>query len=852
MVQLSAALAGRYTVERELGRGGMGTVYLAQDRKHGRLVAIKVLPRDLAAAIGPERFRREIAIAARLTHPHIMPLHDSGQVAGIPYYVMPYLEGETLGRRLARSPPLSVPDAIMIAREVADALAYAHGHGIVHRDVKPDNIFLHQGHALLADFGVAKRLGDQDVTDSGLAVGTVAYASPEQASGSREVDPRSDVYSLGCVLYRMLLPMGTEEAASNGPLERRFTESPPPIRRLRPEVPPAVDTALARALAPRPADRFADGAELARALSSGDAFVRGPSRIRRRTLLVGLAGVTLAATAGILLTRRWSRPPPAPDPKGVVVAGFENRTGDPSLDPLGSIAGDYIARGVAATGLLHDVYDSRALALEAGGAPRPGPGPARQLARRVSVGMVLWGSYYLRQDSLRFEAQLVDAASGRTLLPLAAVAGPRAEETRVVELLRQRVMAGLAVAVSPAFTPWQDPSIPPTYDAYREMLAADEAGWTFDFGAAAEHLGRAAALDTSYVGARTGRVVALALAGACDEVDKLEHGFGAQRTSLSPLQRAQLEWARAKCDGDIEAEYQASRSALAASPRSLGSTILAATAAGETNRPRASLEILRQFDPRKLQLTGTRLGVYMDWLAGAYHALGDYRLSLAVAREGLRDVPGYMHLENDEAWALAALGDTLATDSLARGWLARPPGDHAFPGQQVECLALELRAHGHPQAGGRLMLASDRWFTSHEFDPTASHDQIPCLWEHFSPAYYLGDWVRVRAGYRRRLPQHGDSGDDLMTRAALGAVAIRLGDSAEAERMDRWLARQPSQGAASRARARLALLRGDRDAAIHLLRRAYDEGRRAADHIDPDLEPLRGDSAYQELYRPRG
>jgi len=850
LVQLSAALAGRYTVERELGRGGMGTVYLARDRKHGRLVAIKVLPRDLAAAIGPERFHREIAIAATLTHPHIMPLHDSGQVAGVPYYVMPYLEGETLGRRLARSPPLSVPEAITIAREVADALAYAHGHGIVHRDVKPDNIFLHQGHALLGDFGVAKRVGEQGVTDSGLAIGTVAYASPEQAAGSREVDPRSDVYSLGCVLYRMLLPMGKEEASSSGPLERRFTESPPPIRRLRPEVPPAVDTVLARALAPRPADRFADGAELARALSSGDASRPMPSRIGRRALLVRLVAVALVATAGMLLARRWSRPAAAPDPKGVVVAGFENRTGDRALDPVGDIASDYIARGVAATGLLHNVYDSRAAALEAGGEARPGPGSARQLARRVGVGLVLWGSYYLRQDSLHFEVQLVDAASGRMLLPLVPVAGPRVEETRVVELLRQRVMAGLAVAVSPAFVPWQDPSVPPTYDAYREMLAADEAGWTFDFNTAAEHLRRAATLDTTYVGARTTLLVALALAGGCDEVATVEHGLDQQLTSLSALQRAQVDWARANCDGDIEAEYQASRAALAASPRSLGSTILAAIAANHTNRPRTALEILQQFDPRKLQLTGQRLAVYMNWLSDAHRALGDYRSALAVAREGLREVPGYMHLENDEAWALAALGDTAATDSLARGWLARPVGDHAFPGQQVECLALSLRAHGHPEPARRVMAAADQWFTSHHFDPAGFHDQMPCLWEHFTPAYYLGDWARVRTGYRRRLAQHGDANEDLMTRAALGAVAIRLGDSVEAERMDQWLARQHTRGASSIARARLALLRGDRDAAMRLLRQAYDEGRRRPLNSDPDFEPLRSDSAYQELYRP--
>jgi tetratricopeptide (TPR) repeat protein len=469
----------------------------------------------------------------------------------------------------------------------------------------------------------------------------------------------------------------------------------------------------------------------------------------------------------------------------------------------------------------------------------------------MGVGLVLWGSYYLRRDSLHFEAQLVDAASGRTLLPLAPVAGPRVEETRVVELLRQRVMAALAVAVSPAFVPWQDPSVPPTYDAYREMLAADEAGWTFEFGVAAEHLRRAVELDTTYVGARTTRVVALALAGKCGEVATLRHGFDGRLASLSTVQRAQLDWARASCDGDVEGQYQASRTALAASPRSLGATILAAIAASQTNRPRENLAILRQFDPRKFQLSGTRLGVYMDWLSSAYRGLGDYRSALAVAREGLREVPGYMHLENDEAWALAALGDTVAADSLARGWLAQPPGDHGFPGQQAECLALELRAHGHPGPAARLMAATDRWFVGHRFDQAWFYDRIPCLWEHFNPAYYLGDWARARDGYRRRLEQHVNLGDDVITHAALGAVAIRLGDRREAQRMDQWLARQSTHGNASFARARLAVLRGDRDAAIALLRRAYDEGHRKLDHIDPDLEPLRRDSAYRELYRPR-
>jgi serine/threonine-protein kinase len=777
-----------------------------------------------------------------------MPLHDSGQVGGIPYYVMPYLEGETLGRRLGRPPPLGIGEAIGIAREVADALAYAHGHGIVHRDVKPDNIFLHQGHALLADFGIAKRVGESGVTDSGLAVGTVAYASPEQAAGSREVDPRSDVYSLGCVLYRMLLPMATEEAASSGPLERRFTESPPPIRRVRPEVPAGVDTALARALAPRPADRFADGAEFARALSSGEATARMRSRIGRRALLVGLVGLALLATAGMLLTRRWSRPPAVPDPKGVVVAGFENRTGDSALGPIGDIATDYIARGLAATGLIHDVFDTRAAALEAGGTPRPGPGPARELARRMGVGTVLWGSYYLQSDTLHFESQLVEAATGKLLIPLAPVAGPLGDKTRVIETLRQRVMAGFAVSVSPAFTPWQDQSVPPTYDAYLEMLAADEAGWTFDFVESVKHLRRAVALDSSYLGARTALAPALALSGDCAALDSVIRAFDSKRTSLSRLQRGQLDWAGAKCSHDAEAVYRASQAMLAAAPRTLGSAILASIAATETNRPREALDILRHYDPVSRQLSGTKLAVYMDWLAAAHHALGEYGEELAVARRGLVAVPGYLHLENEEAFALAALGDTAEAAGLADAWLARRSDQHELEPQKAECVALELRAHGHPEAGQALMERVEGWYMRHHSDESGGKDWIPCLWFHFGPAYYLGRWEVARALYGRRLAR--DTGD-FLAHAALGALAARRHDRAEQERMDRWLASQP-EAIASYVRARIALLAGDTTAAWQLLRKSREQGLLQPDHIDPDLEPLRSDSTYQELYRPQG
>ena len=272
LTSLNTALAGRYTLERELGRGGMATVYLADDLKHHRKVAVKVLRPELGSVLGAERFAREIRVAAGLTHPHVLPLHDSGEAAGLLFYVMPYVRGENLRQRLARERQFPVEEAIALVRQVAAALEHAHAHGLIHRDIKPENILLHEGVAMVTDFGIALTAGvdgDQRLTGTGLMLGTPHYMSPEQASGERDLDARSDVYSLACVLYELL----AGEPPFTGPtaqavIVKRFTTQAQSIRRIRPGVPPGVEAAIQRALSRVPADRFASAADFAQALSA--------------------------------------------------------------------------------------------------------------------------------------------------------------------------------------------------------------------------------------------------------------------------------------------------------------------------------------------------------------------------------------------------------------------------------------------------------------------------------------------------------------------------------------------------------------------------------------------------------
>jgi serine/threonine-protein kinase len=337
---VQAALANRYRPKRQLASGAMAMVYLAEDLKHRRLVVIKVLRKELEPNAQQERFRREIAIAARLNHPHIVPLFDSGEAAGFLYFVMPYVEGRSLRHRLEREERLPVRDALRIAQEVADALHYAHSNDIVHRDIKPENILLAGRHAMVADFGIARAItpaGDDGVTRTGTVVGTISYMSPEQASGEREIDGRSDVYSLGCTLFEMLAgraPFTGPSAASI--LAQHLTAQPPRITSERPDVSEVVTRTIDRALAKLPSDRFATASEFAEALERHP----GPRRFvrARRPMVVAAGLLALAGTAWMIDRARSGASKAADDVPRIAVIAFEN---------LGDPQDNYFAEGIS-------------------------------------------------------------------------------------------------------------------------------------------------------------------------------------------------------------------------------------------------------------------------------------------------------------------------------------------------------------------------------------------------------------------------------------------------------------------------------------------------------------------------
>jgi eukaryotic-like serine/threonine-protein kinase len=522
--RLQTALGDRYRVDRELGRGGMATVYLAQDLRHDRPVALKVFHPQLGTELG-ERFLREIRVAAKLGHPHILTVHDSGEADGLLWYTMPVVDGESLRQRLRREGALPIEEAVRIGRNVAEALDFAHGHGVVHRDIKPENILLFRGEPMVADFGIALAMdtADQDrLTQTGLSVGTVAYMSPEQALGGSRIDGRSDIYSLGCVVYEML----AGEPPYTGPtpqavIARRLMAPPPPLAAVR-DVPEALEQVIHKALARNPADRFRTAGDFAREL--GDPVTSSRATIpvsmargdRRRVpkvwLFAALLVLSMAGLAWLMLGRSSVSAPPSASRVAVL----------PFSVPAGGQFGylvegmvDLLSRNLNGVGDQVTVDAGRVMStlstVEKRGVHEAERG--REIARRLGAGRYILGSVHAAGGHLRIQAQLYEERTGvPEPIAQASAEGDSSALFDVVDRLSAQLLVsgdrsqGARLAQTAALTTRSVPALKAYLDAERNLRAAQ-------FDSAVAGFQSATALDSSFALAHYRLAVASAWTG---------------------------------------------------------------------------------------------------------------------------------------------------------------------------------------------------------------------------------------------------------------------------------------------------------------------------------------------------
>jgi hypothetical protein len=863
---LSARLAGRYTLERELGRGGMATVYLARDLPHGRLVALKILHRELGSLLAADRFAREIAIAARLNHSHILPLLDSGAVelpnlGPLLYYAMPYVEGRTLRERLREEPQLPIAEAVSLAAHIGRALQYAHDRGVVHRDIKPENILLNAGHPLVADFGIARALdasGGDKLTETGLAVGTPTYMSPEQASGRERLDGRSDQYALACVVYEMLAgqpPFGgpTPQAV----LARHAVDPVPPLRSVRPAVPLELEQVVAHGLAKVPADRYPSSGEFAAALETAltarpesvTLRVAPPRRPIRRRVMGGAAAavaVGLAGTAALLLPRGK---PPTWVPTRAVVAPLDNPARDSAIADLGRQVAATLPEAIAREGVGEPVAAAtvRDLLARARGSP---DAVAERLARATGAGLAIHGACTpepagraaCRVDLLRMPARTLRMSATVVGNPSESAFAGELSERALVMLLLQQVLGDRVV--------WQGEYIPRSIPAVRSYFE----GRDVDL----KHIRQASRLDTAWVDAAAWAAMQLRVPEAESMLTRL-----ASRPDLRRGERENVLFQLANIQGDPEIALEMARRRFAVNPEEWANP--AGRWAVFTNRPNTALAITAYADsalPRDgLPYPAMHAWTYLQRLA-AMHQLHRYGEELRLARELARRYPAWVPFGRrdarapfhaNELMALAGLGWDDSIRALLAQWEAAPESHWRFGvGSRAWIAGLELMAHGH-EAQGREVLETA--LAEYRNQREGDRPRIEETW--------IASWLG-RLDEARRLATNGRSGartaeDSLAWLGALGSITALDGRRAEATRYDSMLAVAGSRafvaGAAAFRRAEIASSFGDRAGAVRLLEAARAKTRGDAAYVNvhrwPYFANLRGYPPFEQFLRPR-
>jgi serine/threonine-protein kinase len=872
---LKDGLADRYQFASELTGGGMSRVFIAHERSLGRNVVVKVLAPELAGSVNIERFRREVQLAARLQHSHIVPVLSAGESNGLLYYTMPYIEGESLRVRIAHLGALPDADVIKILVDVLGALSYAHARGIVHRDIKPENILLSEGGAMLTDFGIAKAMadahaaGNATLTGTGMMVGTPAYTAPEQASGDPNVDHRADLYAIGAVAYEML---SGQQLYGGRPahmqLVAHVVEAPTPLATKRPELPVRLTALVMRLLEKDPALRPASAKEVlqeVQTIGRMSGVISTPGLLRRRRMLIGaaIAALVVMAAGWALLPRDMiaslrtlaSRKPAQLHVNRVVVAPFANETGDPKLSALGALAADWIADGLSHLASL-EVVDARSAAA-AGEVVHTIPrllrkNDQRSLAEETGSGVVITGTIY--EDSsakdgavLRFQAKVLDGATSQVKQVMPMVSGPASDARTVVDALRRQLVAGMRAVSDTGLSSMPGAYAPPpsleAYDFMRQALESyfrnDTLIWT--------KLARARAVDSTYATP----FVFTAFAGAYRRkfavADSALVRLDKMREHLTPSEMAMTDHVRALLRPDVDSALRAAQTFVRLQPGSMEAPLLLASTAVTAVKPQIALDALKLIDPdRGLNLAGPFYWLYMS---AAYAELGDRGRALDFAKEATRRFPTSGVALTSEVAELVRQGKIADAERVVDNFHFPRALGHV---RQLVLMAHLSRLAGRDSDADRLVALSLR-----ELGGNRDTARIVTITRFDALAASTMQWPELLAVTDSLLPrvQAGEAGfrADLMSTKAVALV--HLGRVPEAMRIDSALAinlPQYDYGWSTYGRVRIAAHLGRLTDAMRLLHQAQVEGINALSLVppyvgDPLLAPLRTNAEFRAL-----
>jgi tRNA A-37 threonylcarbamoyl transferase component Bud32/TolB-like protein len=873
------AIADRYRIDREIGAGGMATVHLAEDVRHHRRVAIKVLRPELGASMGADRFHREIAIAANLQHPHILPLYDSGEAAGALFYVMPFVEGQTLREKLARERELPIGEATRLLREIADAVAAAHAKGVVHRDLKPENIMLSGRHALVADFGVAKAVsestGRNSLTSAGVALGTPSYMAPEQATADPHTDHRADLYALGVIAYEMLTGQPPfVRATPQATLSAQVMEAPRPVTESRATIPPALADIVMRCLAKKPADRPSTADEVLGALEavgthSGGAtptagttptgtapYAATAPAPERSAALPGspgarrwpgvLAATIVVAVGGAVWTLGPAGSGTALDPMRrapIVVRPFAVRATDASLTPIGLDVGERFAASLQSAGIGPTTFHRG----DAGDADAS----HRAAIAATDAATVVEGTVSQRGSEVELDARVVRAADGLVIWSLGPERVPISAISDGIARLQERVLGAVGWYTSPLGLGRLNPSVfspPSSLAQLRHALMAEERALASAPGFATE-LRAAVALDSAWPWAM------LRLAMSATNADEVRNHrvtvahLGARRGSLTTGEAALLAlleaWSTAPED-----ELAAVRRLVALEPAF--ATELLQTL-GRARRAREYLRVLASMDTSSYWAPTADLRRVRA--ATAYHDLGEFDAEAAELRAltagGSLALAGFTGL----ARAYGAQGNERAIDSLLTAAAAlRNPFQRGF---LVDIAGREAAMHGHADLAARL---ARRTLEIVEGWPDSARSSIGAMNTRRTSHRLLGEREMVVRLYEQDERTRGRNGpayrllamrDRILLGDTVGALA--LVELSRTNLAESFGAAWTLPGTPEYYGAHILALLGRKDEAVTLLRQALNEGWRLG--LDEELQwfwaTIRDYPPFVELVRIR-